>query len=320
MTPAIRLASALFFASGAAALVFETLWFRRAGLAFGNSIWAGALVLSSFMAGMALGNALAARWASRLRTPLRTVAGLEIAIAVVGVGLVAVLPLLGPALAPLFRPLLPMPWLIQPARFLSAFVVLLAPAIAMGATLPILVHALRGRDPDFGHLLGRLYGWNTLGATVGAVSAELIWIPLGGIYTAAAAAAGLNMLAAAGALWLQRIEQRATPPPPDPAPRRLSATAIRLLVAAAGAGGLALAFEVIWFRVVIQYLPNSNAMFAWMLAVVLGGIALGSLLASAGFRRRPSLERSAPAVAAERVWPKPRPEPSRSRRTRRSRD
>ncbi|MEE2663625.1 MAG: fused MFS/spermidine synthase [Myxococcota bacterium] len=298
MTPAIRLASALFFASGAAALVFETLWFRRAGLAFGNSVWAGALVLSSFMAGMALGNALAAQWASRLRAPLRVVAGLELGIAVIGVSLVAALPLLGPALAPLFRPLLATPWLVQPLRFLSAFVVLLAPAIAMGATLPLLVHALRGRDPDFGHLLGRLYGWNTLGAMVGAVSAELIWIPLGGIYTAAAAAAGLNTVAAAGALWLQRIEERATPPPPDTAPRRLSATAIRILLAAAGAGALALAFEVIWFRVVIQYLPNSSAMFAWMLAVVLGGIALGSLLASAGFRLQPTLDRFAPAVAA----------------------
>jgi predicted membrane-bound spermidine synthase len=71
MPTAIRLASALFFASGAAALIFETLWFRRAGLAFGNSVWASALVLSSFMAGMALGNAIAARLAPRMRWPFR---------------------------------------------------------------------------------------------------------------------------------------------------------------------------------------------------------------------------------------------------------
>jgi predicted membrane-bound spermidine synthase len=298
MIPAMRLASALFFASGAAALVFETLWFRRAGLAFGNSVWASALVLSSFMAGMALGNAIAARFAARLRSPLRVVAGLEVGIAVVGVTLVAALPLLGPALAPLFGPLLPTPWLIQPLRFASAFVVLLAPAIAMGATLPLLVHALRGRDPHFGHLLGRLYGWNTLGAMVGAVTAELAWIPLGGIYGAAAVAASLNGLAAAGALWLQRLEARAPPAPREAAARRLSPTAIRLLLAAAGSGALALAFEVVWFRVLIQYLTNSSAMFAWMLAVVLGGIALGSLLASAGFRIQPTLDRFAPAVAA----------------------
>jgi predicted membrane-bound spermidine synthase len=298
MPLAIRLASALFFASGAAALIFETLWFRRAGLAFGNSVWASALVLSSFMAGMALGNAVAARVAIRLRAPLRVVAVLELAIAAVGVVLVALLPLLGPALAPLFRPLLPSPWLIQPLRFGSAFFVLLAPAIAMGATLPLLVHALRGRVPEFGHLLGRLYGWNTLGAMAGAVSAELVWIPLGGIYGAAAAAAGLNALAAAGALALARLEAGAAAPPLAPPQRALSSTAIRLLLAAAGSGAIALAFEVVWFRVVIQYLPNSSAMFAWMLAVVLGSIALGSLVASAGFRRDARLDRFAPAVAA----------------------
>ena len=36
----------IFFLSGASALVFETLWFHQAGLAFGNSVWASSLVLS----------------------------------------------------------------------------------------------------------------------------------------------------------------------------------------------------------------------------------------------------------------------------------
>jgi hypothetical protein len=47
-----------FGLSGSAALLFQTLWFRQAGLAFGNSIWASSLVLASFMGGLALGNAL----------------------------------------------------------------------------------------------------------------------------------------------------------------------------------------------------------------------------------------------------------------------
>ena len=48
---------AIFFASGASALIFEMLWFRQAGLALGNSVWASSLVLSGFMGGLALGNA-----------------------------------------------------------------------------------------------------------------------------------------------------------------------------------------------------------------------------------------------------------------------
>ena len=45
----------VLFLSGTGALIFETLWLRLSGLAFGNSVWAAALILSSFMAGLALG-------------------------------------------------------------------------------------------------------------------------------------------------------------------------------------------------------------------------------------------------------------------------
>ena len=86
---------AIFFASGASALIFETLWFRQAGLAFGNSVWASSLVLSGFMGGLALGNALAARYGDRLRNPVRAYAIAEVAIALTGVGLVYLFPVLG---------------------------------------------------------------------------------------------------------------------------------------------------------------------------------------------------------------------------------
>src|SRR3954469_13061344 len=97
------LLTAVFFASGASALIFESLWFRQAGLAFGNSIWASSLVLSGFMAGLALGNAFAARLGARVR-PVRAYAIAEAVIALTGVGLVYLFPALGAALAPLFRP------------------------------------------------------------------------------------------------------------------------------------------------------------------------------------------------------------------------
>ncbi len=53
--------SAIFFMSRKSALAFEALWFHQAGLALGNSVWASSLVLSGVMAGLALGNAPAAR-------------------------------------------------------------------------------------------------------------------------------------------------------------------------------------------------------------------------------------------------------------------
>src|SRR5689334_8948598 len=84
----------VFFCSGAAALLFETLWFRGAGLTFGNSVWASAITLAAYMGGLALGNALAGRFGRRVRRPLVVYAVLEAVIGIVGAGLVAALPAL----------------------------------------------------------------------------------------------------------------------------------------------------------------------------------------------------------------------------------
>jgi spermidine synthase len=56
----------IFFLSGIAGLMFETLWFRLAGLSLGNSVWSASLVLAAFMGGLTLGNGVVARLHSRI--------------------------------------------------------------------------------------------------------------------------------------------------------------------------------------------------------------------------------------------------------------
>ena len=152
----------IFFISGISALIFETLWFHQAGLAFGNSIWTSSLILSGFMGGIALGNILAVLKGDLIGPPIRTYACMEVIIAFSGVILVYFLPHLGIALTPLFQPIMAHPWLLNPIRLLFAFALLLIPSTAMGLTLPLLTRALATNERDFGRILGRLYGWNTL--------------------------------------------------------------------------------------------------------------------------------------------------------------
>src|SRR5437867_8728567 len=85
----------ILFLSGTGALIFETLWLRLSGLVFGNSIWAAALILSSFMAGLALGNALATSSRIRRWRPLHLYAVLEVFVAFFGCTIVFGLPVLG---------------------------------------------------------------------------------------------------------------------------------------------------------------------------------------------------------------------------------
>jgi len=159
-----RMLYAIFALSGAASLAFEILWFRQAALAFGSSVWASAVVLSSFMAGLALGNGLAARHAARFAHPLRAYACLELSIAMSGLALASTLPFLIAAVGSLVQPIAGHGWAVHLVRLAASFLLCVVPATAMGATLPLVVRALRGRDASFGAALGRLYGINTVGA------------------------------------------------------------------------------------------------------------------------------------------------------------
>ncbi len=297
----------VFAASGAAALVFETLWFQQAGLAFGNGVWSGALVLAAFMAGNALGSGMAARHGDRVRAPLRVFAAIELGIGATGVLLVLALPALGRELAPWLAGLPPL--LRNAARLAVAFVLLLIPATGMGATLPLLVRVLRAHERNFAVAVGRLYGWNTLGAVAGALSAATWLLEHGGVRGAALAAGSLDFAVAAAALGLARRLPAALPAQPLPEPTSpLAALALgpaRRLAAAALAGAAFLALEVVWFRFLDLFVAGTQLAFALMLAAVLAGLGLGSLAGSQALWLRPALARQVSPLAfalAASVW------------------
>ena len=192
--------SGLLFFSGIGALIFETLWLRLSGLAFGNSVWAAALILSSFMAGLALGNAVAASSKIRRWRPLHLYAVLEILVAFFGCTIVFGLPLLGAWLRPLWQML----WNFQPTllalRFVVSFAILLVPTTAMGLTLPVLIEDPVLRRSDFGRAIGFLYGSNTLGAVAGALFGETYLVAALGLHGTSVAAALAVTSASEGAV------------------------------------------------------------------------------------------------------------------------
>src|SRR6516165_11263846 len=196
---------AVLFLSGIGALIFETLWLRLSGLAFGNSVWAAALILSSFMAGLALGNALAASSRIRRWRPLHFYAVLELLVALFGCTIVFGLPVLGDVMRPLWQML----WNYQPMllglRFVVSFLILLLPTTAMGLTLPVIIEDPLLRGTEFGRAIGFLYGSNTLGAMVGAVLGEGYLIGAFGLYGTSVTAGATLCIAAAIALSVARF-------------------------------------------------------------------------------------------------------------------
>ncbi len=288
----------LIFISGAAGLVYQVAWMRQLQPAMGGSVYSVTAVLASFMAGLALGSAAISRVAARLKRPLAVYAGLELFIA--GWGLLS--PLLLSLAAPAFNVLHPAAGggASDPAlaawRFLLAFLLLLPPTLAMGATLPAVARFCRPISRhSVGRLMGRLYAASSAGAVCGALGAGFLVLPALGLAGGCRLAA-LGNLAAAGGAWLLHRRRGTAPGPvegeaPDGAasgvePLRGVGSRLRTVhLAALLSGAASMALEVAWSRNFALLFGSSVYAISLVLAAFIGGIALGAYVPSRFFDR-----------------------------------
>ena len=284
------LAYPLFFASGAAGLVYEIVWTRQLIYVFGSGLYAVTAVLSAFMAGLALGSFLLGRASDCLRFPLRFYAILEAILASAGL-------LLPFALRQIDRV---DGWayglwgqnfaMLTACRFVVAFFLLLIPTTLMGATLPVLARALARQGTRLGLRVGSLYAVNTAGAVAGAFLAGFHFLGAYGVERTNSLAALLNLIAALGAGALSARTERDSSPSDMSReaekeeqtlfPRPLAEPATSLVLPAAFLTGLvSMAAQVLWSRGLVfnfEYLKNTTYAFSAMLTIFLAGLAAGS--------------------------------------------
>ncbi len=253
-----------------------------------------AVVLAGFMGGLGLGNWLIARYGHCILRPIQFYVALEILIGTTGLLLVLIFPFLPKLLSPLFQLFLEQPFLLNHSRISSTFILLLIPTIAMGATLPLMVKIVCNVDKNYGFVLGRLYGWNTLGAVFGVILCEFILIEWLGIRNSSFIAVIFNL--AAILLALRLIANIDSPKifissGHETYNKRLQIPIAgwRMLCAIFLIGMLLLALEVIWFRFLLLTKSGTSVTFAVMLALVLTGIGLGGLFSSWLYKRQLSI-------------------------------
>ncbi len=299
---------AIFALTGASGLIYQVIWARRLGLVLGNTTASIAIVLSTFMAGLALGSWLAGRYLVGSGNPLRRYALFEGAI-----GAYAILfgPLAG-AMEALYPALLAdnaSAAALLPLRAAAAFALLIVPTTLMGATLPLTteyLHRLQEHHSDWN--AGKLYAANTFGAAAGSFASGFILIELIGIDATNLIAAAFNFAVMAVGLRLAKnLPDREAPagaaPDAPPAPATPEPLHLRYLLLFALTGALALAGEVVWSRALSLLLGNSTYAFSAMLVVYLTGIAGGSWLMSGQLRRFRDIRLLLPlSLAATALW------------------
>lgn len=271
-----------FLLSGAAGLVYEVCWIRRAALVFGSTTQALSSVLAVFFLGLALGSEWFGRASARVRTPLRLYALLE---ALLALAALASLPLFGAAEAgygAAYRAFAGQGVLLALARLALVAVVLLPPTVLMGATLPLMARQFVRERERIARSVALLYALNTLGAAAGCLLAGLWLLPaLGG---ARAIAVGAALSAAAALLAFATRAEPLAPATAEPgaamggAHGAAGAGLVQALLFAAGFTGLA--FEVLWARFLGLVVHNTVYTYTLTLAAVLFGIVAGSALAA----------------------------------------
>ena len=282
----------LFFLSGATGLVYEVVWHKMLVLVFGSTAFATATILASFMFGLALGSFCFGRLADRYRDPLKVYAYLEAGIGVFALLFPVILSGVTAAYVGIYQQFDATFYLFSLLRFILSFLILVIPSFLMGGTLPVLSKLFIREFGRLGAGIGSLYGTNTLGAVVGTFSAGFFFIILFGAKETTYIAAAVNILIAAAAFFwsrfapLQHQDNRSTTgsvdnrqPDRQPDRKPYPPYVYFVILGVYGLSGFcALAYEVLWTRVLVFYVHSTTFAFTIMLTSFLLGIALGSLL------------------------------------------
>jgi spermidine synthase len=294
-TPNSAIVLCLFFLSGVTSLIYEVLWQKALHQVLGDTTIATAVILASFMGGLALGSVYFGRLADKIKSHLQMYAFLEIGIGLFAIFFPYCVGLIKSLYVVLFQHFQHYPALFNLSKFVISCLVLLLPTFLMGGTLPLIIKFLTKNFRNFGWSSGKIYGINTLGGAIGCFSAGFFLVAAIGINATTYLAVAMNFVIA-GIVFIFLILGR-TPqavkeiaenkpalkdkqPPCADLPNYPDHVSVFILWAYALSGFCALAYEVFWTRSLVFFLNNDTYSFTIMLSTILFSLALGSLIFS----------------------------------------
>ena len=282
----------VFVLSGAAGLVYESIWTRYLGLFVGHSAYAQVLVLTIFLGGMSVGAMFVGRRSERVRHPLLWYAYVELAVGLIGLvfhdvfiwathaAYDSLFPALGPG---------PMHTLV---KWLIAALLILPQSVLLGATFPLMTAgALRRASAHAGRTISLLYFANSLGAAAGVLLAGFVLIEMAGLPGTLAAAATINLLVAAAVFIVARrgVDVGAGPSlrsgrqtEPVVVPSEVKDVPVNgrltvlLLAVSFGTAVSSFIYEIGWIRMLSLVLGSATHSFELMLSAFILGLSLGA--------------------------------------------
>jgi spermidine synthase len=284
---ALPLLSLAFVLSGAAGLIYESIWTRYLGLFVGHSAYAQIIVLVIFLGGMSIGAFVVGERSSRVRHPLFWYAGVEAAVGVIGLVFHDIFTAATGAAYDHWFPALAGGLGITVVKWGLAGLLILPQSILLGTTFPLMsAGVMRLRSARPGHVLGLLYFANSLGAAVGVLVAGFALLALVGLPGTLLTAALLNFaVAIAVGLPVRGGYLRDVDPLDAPVSSREGdrssggepRTLWRLLLLVSfGTAVSSFVYEIGWIRMLSLVLGSATHSFELMLSAFILGLALGA--------------------------------------------
>lgn len=264
---------ALFVGSGAAALIYEVVWYHFLRFTIGSSNISLGILLACFMGGLFIGSLWFHKAVAPDRNPLKIYALLELGIGIFGI----LIPIIIPAVTRIYVSSAQQWGAPFFARAVVCALLLLPPTILMGATLPAIARWMKLTSTGYSHI-GALYSANIVGAVLGTLLAGFYLLRVFDVYVATAVAVGLNLVVAAAGYSLGAR----TPFKAEAVPKTVeepSGTALPTVYLVIGLSGLtALGAQVVWTRLLSLLLGLTVYNFATVLVVFLVGLGVGSAI------------------------------------------
>jgi predicted membrane-bound spermidine synthase len=260
----------LFFLSGFPALLYQIVWQRALFTLFGVNVESVTLVVTVFMLGLGLGSLAGGALSSRPGIRLLAAFG-AVEVCIGGFGAVSLQLFHTVASYTAGQSLL--------TTGIVAFALLLVPTVLMGSTLPLLSEHFVRRSGNVGESVGILYAVNTLGSGVACLLAAFFLMRVLGEAGTVQLAVCFNLAVGATALLLQRGRADAvarSETATAPAARQQTIPLWVGMILAGATGFVALAYEIVWYRLYAFTTGSTAQCFAEVLAFYLFGIAYGS--------------------------------------------
>ncbi|KUG23053.1 hypothetical protein ASZ90_007162 [hydrocarbon metagenome] len=293
-----------FFSSGISGLIYQILWTKMIVKVIGGAPYAISIILTVFMGGLGLGAYLVSKYIDRIKETgklLRTYGILEVAIGIYA----GVVPFLLKGFLPLYSVLYNQLYhhyvIYNLLTFLGVFIILCIPVICMGATLPILCQFYVSSLSHLGTHVGRLYGLNTIGAAVGALLCGFWLIELLGVTYTLIFAVTINCIIGVFCWFISSklsnnypvskektaekvsrkisVPQKSLPDYDKPGIEQKSSLILNgALAIFAVSGFCAMAYEVIWTKLLGLIVGPTTYSFTIVLFTFILGLGLGSII------------------------------------------